>query len=1083
MSSKKSICVPFVRTLALLLVILLSGSTLFGQTRTVTGQVIDQATGEPIIGANVIIKGTTTGTITDIDGNFSLSGVSDKSVLHISYVGYTAEDVAVKGNNKLNIVIREDNDLLDEVVVVGYGVQKKRDLTGAISSVKADEIKVAPVMNAMEGLQGKIAGLDITRESGAAGSSPTLLLRGNRSLDGSNSPLFVIDGVSGGSIANINPNDIESIEVLKDASSTAIYGSAGANGVIIVTTKQGSKGKVSVDFNAYMGINCMPAYPETYTGEDWVNYMATGYEGYFGKSVWSTYPDRTEALSQLFNEFGISQAGVDCYNQGKFINWKDEILKTGVQQNYSLSVRGGNDKTQSYASFGYQDEEGMYRNDNYKQLTFRAGTNFEVNKYITIGFQSTLSYKDRNKRNSRLSKSLNEVPLGEVYEADGSLKWYPTGSSDDYVNIMADDIAGQYENTQRSTSINITPFVEIRPLKGLSFKTLVNTSISTSRNGSFDGLYTYYKLTGSSSDVGIRTASIQHNDGWGIQWQNILNYNFKIGKAHDITATGIIEYNRSHSEYEYAYNRGFDYDSYTFYNLGAGLQPSVSSSYTLSKMLSYAARINYSLLGRYLFSATMRWDGASQLYDQWDSFPSASLGWRISDEPWMDSTHDWLDNLKLRAGYGVTGNSNIPAYSSKTLVESSANYLNLGGGQVQSYILTQAVANYGLGWEKSYNFNLGLDFSIFKGRLDASIDYYNTDTKGVLYKRQLPTAYGLYNAKSPYTMMSNVARIKNNGIEISLNTRNIVTRDFTWTSTITFAKNNEKLTSIDLGNGTSVDELISLGLFLDNPVYTYYNYKKNGIWQLGQEDMAACFGLEPGQVNIAADGSLKWDPDYNYTGYIRDRINSSSYTTVERHGAYYTEDENGNRTYYRQGTPQYEADGSVTIVDENLYSIGAKDKKILGHKTPDFTIGFTNNFKYKWFDLSVMTVMRWGQMVNGDLLGYANEVNQPVDFDYWTPSNATNAFPLAKLGVSNEAKTALTYVDGSFVKIKNITLGYTVPAKLLRKAHMSQLRLYATCQNPFIFCKDDMLKGLDPENTSSSFPLYKTFVFGINASF
>jgi len=1082
MFKHQRICMPFVRIFALLLTLLLSSSIMFGQTRTVTGQIIDQATGDPIIGANVIIKGTTTGTITDIDGNFSLSGVTDKSVLHVSYVGYTAEDVPVKGNSNLNIVIHEDNDLLDEIVVVGYGVQKKRDLTGAISSVKADEIKVAPVMNAMEGLQGKIAGLDITRESGAAGQSPTLLLRGNRSLDGSNSPLFVIDGVSGGSIANLNPNDIESIEVLKDASSTAIYGSAGANGVIIVTTKQGTRGKVSVDFNAYMGINCMPAYPETYTGEDWINYMAEGYEAYYGNSVWSEYSGRTEALARLFNDFGISQAGIDCYNQGKFINWKDEVLKTGVQQNYSLSVRGGNDKTQSYASFGWQNEEGMYRNDNYKQLTFRAGTNFEANRYITLGFQSSLSYKDRNKRNSRLSKTLNEVPLGEVYEADGSLKWYPTGSTDDYVNIMADDIPGQYISTTRSTSINITPFIEIRPLKGLSFKSLVNTSVSTSRSGAFEGLHTYYKLTGSSQDVGIRTASITHSDSWGIQWQNILNYNIKIGNAHDITATGIIEYKRSHGESSYGYNRGFDYDSYTFYNLGGGLQPSVSSSYSQTKMLSYAARLNYSLLGRYLFSATMRWDGASQLYNQWDSFPSASLGWRISDEPWMEPTADWLDNLKLRVGYGVTGNSNIPAYSSKTLVETSAHSLNLGGGQVQDYILTQAVANYNLGWEKSYNTNIGLDFSIFKGRLDASIDYYNTDTKGVLYKRQLPTSYGLYNAKSPYTMMSNVARIKNDGIEVSLNTRNIVTRNFVWSSTITFAKNNERLTNIDLGNNTTVDELISLGLFIDNPVYTYYNYKKNGIWQNGQEDQAACFGLQPGQVNIDADSSLKWDPNYQYTGYVRDRI-TSKYTAVERHGAYYTENEDGTRTYYRQGTPEFDADGSVTIVDENIYSIGAKDKQILGHKQPDFTIGWTNNFTYRWFDLSIMTVMRWGQMVNGDMLGYVSAKNQPVDYDYWTPNNPTNAFPLAKLGVSNEAKTALTFVDGSFIKIKNITVGYSLPVKLLRKAHMSQLRIYGTVQNPFIFCKDDMLKGLDSENTSSEFPLYKTFVFGINASF
>lgn len=1049
----------------------------------ITGTVVDE-NGDPMIGVTVKVRGTATGVITDVNGSFTITAEVGKQ-LELSYVGY--ETLVVKATSKpMTLKLSPDAKLMDEVVVIGYGSVKKRDMLGAISSVKSEEITQSPTMNAMEGLQGKIAGLDITRESGAAGSTPTVLLRGQRSIDGNNAPLYVIDGITGGDISNLNTNDIESMEVLKDASSTAIYGSAGANGVIIITTKQGTKGRVQIDFNAYVGLNCMPAYPETYQGKAWVDYMRTGLEAYYGKTLQDIYPEATgdaELQDRLFNAYGLSPEAIDCYNTGKFINWKDAILQTGIEQNYSLSVRGGGEKVSSYMSAGYQDEQGMYRNDRYNKLTFRAGTTYDANKLITLGFNLDVTHKNQDKRNSRLSKTLNAVPLGEVYNEDGTLKRNPTGNVTDYVNIMADDLPFAYLNNSKSTKLGITPFIEIKPLKGLSFKSIINTSVSTSRSGEYEGLDTYYKLTGSSQDVGIRTANKRHNDSWSIEWQNILNYNLKIKDAHDIGATLIMQWNEGTSESSYLGNRGFDFDSYTWNALNAGSQASVNSSYSNKKSLSYAGRLTYSFLGRYLFSATMRWDGSSVLYDKWDSFPSVSVGWRISDEPFMKPTQGWLDNLKLRAGYGITGNSNVPAYSSKTLIEALGENLNLGGGSVTEYILKQEVANYALSWEKSYNWNIGLDFGFLNGRIDGSIEYYTTDTKGVLYKRQLPTVYGLYNAKAPYTLMSNVARIKNKGVELTINTRNIRTRDFDWNTTFTFAKNDEKLHSINLGNGTSVDELVSLGLFIDNPVVTYYGYKKLGIWQLGEEDKAICFGLYPGQVRIDTP-NLKWDPDYEYEGIVTtDRITNEK-AAVKRHGAYYTEDADGVRTYYRGGSPVYDENGKITgETGANYYSPQARDKQILGHKQPDFTIGLNNSFRIFDFDLSIHAVMRWGQMVNGDLLGYPNATNQPECFDYWTPTNPTNAFPLAQLGVSNEAKSALQYVDGSFIKIKNITVGYNVPKSLLSKINLSKLRIYSTIYNPFIWAKNDMLKGLDPENTSSSFPLYKTVVIGVNVSF
>ncbi|MGN0221901.1 MAG: SusC/RagA family TonB-linked outer membrane protein [Prevotella sp.] len=1025
------------------------------QNRTVKGQVVDE-TGEPMIGVTVRVKATGKGTITDMDGNFSIQAAPN-AIIEISFVGYKTQTFkASKTSYQLKMEL--DNTGLDEVVVIGYGTQKKRDLTGAVSSVKAEDIKQAPVMNAMEGLQGKISGLDITRTSGQAGSTPEILLRGNRSLNASSAPLFVIDGVTGGSINDLNPNDIESIEVLKDASSTAIYGSAGANGVIIVTTKQGSKGKVQVDFDAYVGINAFPSYPSTLSGQSWIDFLTEGYV--------ARYDKQPENIDELFNAAGLSQGALDAYNNNKWVDWKDEILHTGVQQNYHVSVRGGNEKHQSYVSAGYQQEKGLYKNDQVDMLTFRAGTTYNINNVLTVGYQSTLSYRNQEKRNSRLSKSLNQIPLGEAYDENGNLNKYPISDMNSYINILADDEMDAYRNNTKSTAITISPFVEIKPFKGFSLRSMFSASLSHSRNGLWDGLDTYMKLSGSAENK--RIASYKSSNSWNYLWQNIANYNFKIKEDHDITLTGIIEYSKNTYDESFAQNEQFEYDDFLWYNLSAGLKAAVSSAYKETAKMSYAVRVNYSYLGRYLLSASTRWDGASQLYNKWCAFPAFSAGWRISDEPFMNGTKKWLDNLKLRVGYGVTGNANIDPYVTLTAVTNSANYLNLGSGQLQSYILARNVANSELTWEKSYNWNFGLDFSVLNRRIDGSIELYTTDTKGVLYNRPLPTSFGGFNAKQPYYKMSNIARIKNKGVEITLNSRNIVKKNFRWNSTFTFAKNVEKLKEIDLGNNVTVKDLIALNLFLDNPVNTYYGYKKEGIWQLGQEDMAACFDAEPGQVRIEVP-ELVYDPTYTYTITNPDTGEEKTYI-----GAYYkpSEDaEDGTHKYYTKSNP---------------YTVSANDKQILGSKTPDWTIGFHNTFEFYNFDISIMATMRWGQMVNGELLGYSSKINQPDCYDYWTPDNPTNAYPRPNFGggMTDAQKESMRYVDGSFIKIKNITVGYTLPKNVLKKMSMTKLRVYATITNPFIWSKSEMLDGMDPENNASdSFPLYKTLVFGINASF
>ncbi len=646
-----------------------------------------------------------------------------------------------------------------------------------------------------------------------------------------------------------------------------------------------------------------------------------------------------------------------------------------------------------------------------------------------------------------------------------------------YVNILADDYENAYRNNTKYTTINVAPFVEFRPFKGFTFKSLFNATLSHARGGLWDGLDTYMKLTGSQENK--RTASYSSYNSWNYMWQNVANYNFKIKDVHDITLTGIIEYNKTQHEEAVAQNEQFQYDKFLWYNLSAGLKAYASSSYRETAKMSYAGRINYSYLGRYLLTASLRWDGASQLYNKWCAFPAVAAGWRVSDEPFMKGTKDWLDNLKLRVGYGVTGNANIDPYVSLTSVTNSDNYINLGSGQLQSYILSRNVANYDLTWEKSYNWNVGIDFSVLNSRIDGSLEFYSTDTKGVLYNRPLPTSFGGFNAKSPYYKMSNIARIKNRGVELTINSRNIEKKNFKWYTTFTFAKNVEKLKEINLGNNVTVDDLIALNLFLDHPVNTFYGYKKTGIWQTGQEDMAACFGSLPGDVRLDVPG-LVYDRDYTYT---------TTKTTTNEAGEEVTVTTNHKGAYYKPDEDTTDGNGNTVhkyYTQENPYNVSPNDKQILGSKTPDWTIGLHNTFEFYNFDLSVMATMRWGQMIEGDLLGYWDNTNIPDCYDYWTPSNPTNAYPRPYQGrsMTTAQKESMYYVDGSFIKIKNITLGYSVPQKLLKKLNMSRLRIYATITNPFIWSKSDMLKGMDPENNASDkFPLYKTLVFGINASF
>lgn len=1022
------------------------------QTRNVTGQVLDE-NGEPMIGVSVLVKGTQVGAITDFDGNFKLNAPDGAKELQLTYMGYKAQTVKIT-SGQMVVRMEPDNQLLDEVVVIGYGTIKKRDLTGAITSIKSDDITLTPTSRPMDALQGKVAGLDITKSSGQAGATSTIQLRGTRSLqmddDGNatgGGPTYIIDGMPG-DINTLNPNDIESIEVLKDASSTAVYGSSGANGVIIVTTKQGQTGKPVINFNAYAGFTGWEQLPTMRRGESFIQVRRDAVRATGGN----------EDLSSLY----ASQLPMlEAINNNQWVNWADEVLHKGFEQNYSVSVSGGTEKTKAYFSLNFSDEQSLYKGDNYKVYSTRIRVDQEINKWITAGLNIQASYTHQNGRNGILEDALRSIPLGQIYNEDGSINPHPIAGDTSTPSVLADEQPGVYKNRTNSGRIYVNGYIEYKPIKGLSFKTLLSGAYDTSRRGTFHGLNSYNNIRNGGS-VENTDATVRNTSGYDYEWQNIITYNTTIADAHDITVTGVSTYNHNQSEEYQMYGENISDNKLLWYGLNSTSVTNRTdlASYEMSKGLGFVARLNYSYLGKYLFSASCRWDGSSRLADgnKWDYFPAVSAGWRISDEKFMDVTKKWLDNLKLRVGWGVSGTTaGIAPYSSYSAIETSTTVI--GGNTVPVTQFAQMVTNPNLTWEKSYNTNVGIDASFLNNRIELTLDWYTTKTKDVIMTQTMPNTMGGYNENTMYQMNVNMAETQNRGIEMALTTRNIVTKDFTWTSNITFTRNREKIKKLAEGqdyvfNAKHGDMVWMIG----EPIYSYYGYKVKGIWQHSEAETAALFGREPGDIKI-------------------------DYPSVKQDGqGYYYMDADGNR---------------VDITKENPYTMRpGEDRQVLGHKNPDWTLGFKNTFTYKNFDLSFFIYARWGQMMNYEqMIGIYDPTGVrytfPTYFSYYDKTIQADQnvlFPAADASMTNfgdyDNSGDMNYVDGSFWKIKNLTLGYTLPKNWCNKIGISNLRVYGTVTNLFVFSPSDYVKDYDPEMDGSlNFPLSRELVFGVNLTF
>lgn len=985
--------------LALLLFALL---TTWAQSREIKGKVTDKATGLGLADVTIAIRGTSTATTTDAQGNFLLVAPSSEQVeLEISLIGYGTQIISVKGTSPLSVTMDKQSKSLDEVVIIGYGAVKKRDLTGSVVSVKGDEVKKVAAGNVMESIQGKVSGVDIVRTSGAAGAKSSITVRGNRSLNAVNSPLYIVDGVQYTSYEDISPNDIESLEVLKDASSTAIYGSRGANGVIIITTKRGNSGKAKITANTYYGASEVAGYPVPMTGPEFANLKRQAART---TGQWNSTADDSKVFTNASDLAAVTN-GVSTY-------WPGLLLNKGSQQDYGIGVAGGTDKTKVYFSFDYFKEKGILNNDFSGRYTLRLNIDQSISNTLKVGLSSQLTYYDQNLRTDNILTVANKViPFFTPYNSDGTLAKYPGNGNQ--VNPLMEEQPGAFINKNNITRVLSTAYGEWRPFKNFSVRSDLGITNGSIRNGSFQGENTIVRALSTGS-----ISSITNTTSLNVWWDNIINWQKKFGD-HTLSLTAISNYLSEESDNSSASGTGQLLPSQSFYALRSNpANPLIFSNFTQNRLISGAFRINYNYKNKYLLTLTGREDGASVLakQDRWSFFPSAAIAWKIFDEPFMAGQKLFSD-LKLRASYGVVGNSAVPAYKTQTnlmLIPFQWNDQN-----ALAYALQPEIGNPELGWELTGTKDLGVDFGIFKNRISGSFDYYDSKTKDLLQSRKLAATSGVS------SIVQNIGRTRNTGFEITLRTINIQTSDFNWSSNITYTRNKERIVEL-VGNQND----IANGWFIGYPVNSFYDFVKQGIWQTSDSSLAKSYGYKPGDIKV--------------------------------------KDLSG---------PQGKQDSVLST---------AYDRMVIGSAVPKYSFGFSNDFSYKRFDLNIYVYGRIGQMF---VSNYANKfepnaIENGAKVDYWTPENPTNEYPRPNSNISRASlpfATTLGYKDGSFVKIRNITLGYNFPVSLMNRFHLSNLRFYVSAKNYFTFAK---VKDYDPEGAGSfDRPPTRLLVTGLNVAF
>lgn len=997
------------------------------QEKTVAG-VVSDASGNPLPGVTVVVKGTTNGTITDFDGKYTLANVPADAVLQFSFVGMKLQEVPVAGKTSITVALEEETIGIEEVVAVGYGVVKKKDLTGSVASVKADDIARTSSSNAMQAMQAQIPGLDIQQSNGQAGAGLSINLRGARSISASNSPLILVDGIEYGSTLDINPSDIESMDVLKDAASTAIYGTKGANGVIIITTKHGKAGKTKISLNTYVSSNSPTNVPEVMYGTrevqrlvDKANYQADRTSGTWGGSDLTIEQVLTESLSDGTTE-------MDIYNDGSYTNWLDMILQNGLTQNYELSVAGGSEKTTFNLSLGTMFEEGLMRNDALDRYNAKAVVDHKISDKFKVGMNMLLTYKNHDSRNSSVfGQSMKMTTITHPYLNDGTIYETPNPRYAAHVNPLMDEQDGNYQRNIETTRIFSNAYVEVKPFRGAVFKSIFALDRSNAR----DGLYQDYKSVARYQSPGTSYISSTWNMGTKYTWENTLNYNTNFGNAdHDLNVLLGHSMNQSVSESTSTYGDAGKEHYYksAFYDLSKILTPTTTTGYVKQAMLSYFSRVNYKFKDKYLLQASVRADGSSTLAEgnQWGYFPSTALAWRMSEESFMQGMSS-LDNLKLRASWGVSGNAAIDAYETLQVLSSYPVYYYLGATDISGNIPDQ-LGNTELKWETTEAFNFGLDFGFWDNRVSGSVDYFISNTSDLLLYRTAP-------ASSVFpTVLSNIGETKGHGIEVSLNTAIIKSNNFNWDVNWTYSSFKDEVKSLYEGVDSDING--TTAYIVGQPVSAFYDYEANGNWNVGE----------------FAAYKAAWEENHpgESLGYISD----------------------------------YGAPGTIKVIDRNDDGrLDDSDKKVYG-RAPKHIFGMNNSVSYRNWALSVLVYARLGGYLSYGLNSQLNfESANWGDLDYWTLENIDAKFPNPGSVSSPHTNygSSLLYEKADYVKIKDITLSYALPKNIIGQVGLGNVKVYGSLKNFFTFSKID---NYDAERGGDiSYPLAKQVVFGANIEF
>ena len=982
--------------------------------KTVTGTVKD-ASGEPMIGVSVMVDGTAIGAVSDFDGNFIIKDVPEKSVLKISYIGYKEQKIAVAGKSSINITMQEDAAALDEVVVVGYGTMKKKDLTGSVSSVKTEDLAKVAGANALTAMQAKVPGVDLQQSGGGeAGAGVSMKLRGNRSLLASDGPLVIVDGVEYGTTLDIPASDIESMDILKDAASTAIYGTKGANGVILITTKRGSAGRTKVNFNGYLSFNGATGIVKPMYGDKEVQRLIDkkDYEN-AAANGWN-FTNSTTAADVLTFTLDDGTETLDIYNNKTYTDWLDMIMTNSVSQNYEVSVQGGNEKTNFNISMAAMDDKGLMKGDEFNRYTGRVNIDHQINRIVKVGTSLSYAYKSNDKRAGGVFNQAQKMTtITHAYLNDGSINatpnpWYSAHCSP----LLNED--GAYQKNIESSRFFGSSYLQLNPFKGMTLKSQFTLDRSTSRTGEYQDYESQvrYQSPHTTYIGNSRSTSTKY------VWQNTANYNKTIAK-HDMTF--LLGHEMSQYVSETSSISGVagseSYKKSSFYDVSKITSPDVSTGYTKSSMVSFFGRANYSYDGKYLLQASVRADGSSVLAEghKWGYFPSVSAGWRISEEGFMQSAKSWLDNLKFRVSWGLSGNSAISAYQTLATISS------IVPNSTEKAPMT--MANPELSWEKTAALDFGLDFAILNGRVYGSIDYYNSKTYDLLYYKTAP-------ASSVFTStISNVGKTKGSGWEISLGAQPVKTRDFTWdiNASATFAKDEVSELADGIEQVVSGTSILKVG----EPVSAYYAYDMDGCWGIGEFD------------------------------------------------EYLAAHPNFEKPFSDYGDP-----GTPKVIDTNGDNKIDDSDKIIYNRSPKAILGLNTTFTYKDFSLSVQTMARLGGYLSYSGYGlYLYDNANWGDLSYWTPENQDADIPSPGCAGSTPTyyKSSIQIQKADYFKIKDITLSYSLPKNLIKKAYMSNARVYCSLKNYFTFSHFD---NYDPERGGAvNFPLMKQVVVGLNVTF